>query len=152
MKKKVGVPAPLWKRIIAYIIDILLIYFIILTPFMGKFKNENPSTLTEIFASINMSLSGDVLLITFIITLLTLFYWGYLEYKFGQSVGKIIMRLGVISTIKNQPLTFMQAIIRNVTKLSTLLIVLDTLYMIFKKSNQRYFEIISKTTVIEVPR
>lgn len=109
---------------------------------------EKPSSFSEIFTSVT---STETILISIIVSLLSLFYWAYLEYQFGQSVGKIIMKLSVKSTLRKK-LTFTQTVIRSITKLSTILIILDTLYMLYKKGNQRYFEIISKTKVTEVKK
>ena len=117
-----------------------------MTPLM-RFS-ERPSSISEIFTSVT---SSETIIISIIVSLLSLFYWGFLEYKFGQSVGKIIMKISVKSTLRKK-LTFTQTTIRSITKLSTILIILDTLYMLYKKGNQRYFEIISKTKVIEVKK
>ena len=141
--KKILPNVALWKRIIAYLIDLLVISFVIMTPLM-RFS-EQPNSFSEIFTSIT---SQETIMVSIIVSLLSLFYWSFLEYKFGQSVGKIIMKLSVRSSLRKK-LTFTQTTIRNITKLSTILIILDTLYMLYKKGNQRYFEIISKTKVIE---
>lgn len=117
-----------------------------MTPLMRH--TEKPSSFSEIFTSVT---STETILISIIVSLLSLFYWAYLEYQFGQSVGKIIMKLSVKSTLRKK-LTFTQTVIRSITKLSTILIILDTLYMLYKKGNQRYFEIISKTKVTEVKK
>ncbi|MBL7051804.1 MAG: RDD family protein [Nanoarchaeota archaeon] len=144
--KKILPNVALWKRIIAYLIDLLVISFLIMTPLM-RFT-ERPATFSEIFTSIT---STQTITVSILVSLLSLFYWAYLEYKFGQSVGKIIMKLSVKSTLRKK-LSFTQTVIRSITKLSTILIILDTLYMLYKKGNQRYFEIISKTKVIEVKK
>ena len=149
-KKKKGVP--LWKRVVAYILDSFLISFIILTPFSSGFEsNVEELSLTSLWSSISSSLTTNYLLLTLAITLLILLYWSFLEYHFGQTVGKILLRIQVVSSNK-KPLTYWQAIVRNVTKLSSILIIFDTLYMLIKKTNQRYFEVISSTTVVEEKR
>jgi len=72
-----------------------------------------------------------------------------MEWKFNQSVGKILLGLVVVSTTK-KTLTFGQALTRNVTKLSNILLILDCINIFKdKKKNQRYFEKISKTQVLE---
>ena len=73
-------------------------------------------------------------------------YWIILEYKVRQSIGKYIMNIYVTSTTKN--LGFSQVIIRNITKISLPLLILDVLYMINNKG-QRYTEKLSNTKVIE---
>lgn len=140
--------APLWKRVIAYVIDAFIISFIIVTPFMNKIEVIEPETLSEAFASFSTMFSKEVILISLIVSLLTLFYWCFLEYKFGQTVGKVLMRTQVAS-IKRKKLTLSQIIIRNVTKLSTFLLVLDTIYLIIKRNDQRFTDVLAKTTVME---
>ena len=44
---------------------------------------------------------------------------------------------------------FWQALLRNVTKISTMFLLLDIAYMLVSKTNQRYFERLSYTTVVE---
>lgn len=114
---------------------------------MAKFQPIQPKNITEFLRSIQGTLTKEVLILSLVVASLTLLYWSFLEFNFQQSVGKILMRIKVKGTGKKAP-TIFQIIIRNVTKLSTVLIIFDTLYMILKKSNQRYFERISKTTVV----
>ncbi len=158
MKLKVkSFPAPLWKRVLAYIIDTIIISFVISMPFQGvledlqgdvankgfletyTFFSQNPYFLESVFP--------HLISIFFIVSALSILYWAILEYKIGQSVGKILMRLRVISDDKK--LTFGRCIIRNITKVGTILLILDTLYLFFSRTNQRYFEKITQTKVIE---
>ena len=79
--------------------------------------------------------------------ILTILYWAVLEYKLGQTPGKMLMKIRVRSL--NAQLTFKQCIFRNITKLSFLLLLLDTLYT-FKSGNQRFFDTLAQTQVIEI--
>ncbi len=147
-----GLPAKLWKRVVAYIIDSFIISFIILTPFGAAFNTGlEVKSFTDFYNAAISSFTGDVLILALVIGALVLLYWSFLEWKFGQSVGKILLRIEVKSS-KKKKLKYMQALMRNITKLSTILLILDTLYMLFKKSNQRYFEILSSTYVVEEKR
>ena len=143
--------AQFWKRLLAYIIDVFIISVIIVTPFMSKFESIEPETLAEVFASLSTMFSKEIILASIIISILTLFYWCFLEYKFGQTVGKVIMRTQVSSTNRKK-LTLTQIITRNVSKLSTILLVLDTIYLLVKRNDQRFTETIAKTTVVEEKR
>ena len=142
MKK--ALPARFWKRGIAYIIDSLIISFIILSPFAGFLESEPGS----FFSLMQMTFTWEYLSLSLVIAILTLAYWSFLEYKFNQSIGKIFLRLKVNSN--KRKLTFNQVFLRNVTKLSTILVLLDCLYILKnKKKNQRYFEKMSNTYVTE---
>jgi uncharacterized RDD family membrane protein YckC len=138
--------AAFWKRLLAYLIDMTLISFIVLTPFL---KDSNPNLdFSSIFTISAQSLSTDVILTAAIVTIISLIYWTYLEYTFGQSIGKIIFGLEIKNTT-NKKLKISQVLLRNVTKLSTLLISIDTLYMLFSRKHQRYTEKLSRTFVTE---
>ena len=135
--------APLWKRVVAYIIDILIINSIVVLPFRDS--------LNEIYKegalfNVNFNDIKSVLLMSVIIAILSLIYWVILEYKIQQTIGKHIMNIHVISMTKK--MDFSQVIIRNVTKISLPLLILDVLYMLNNKS-QRYTERLSNTKVIE---
>lgn len=115
---------------------------------MNKFESIEPSSIFELFSSISTMFSKEIILASTIIAILTLFYWSFLEYKFGQTVGKVLMRIQV-SSVNRKKLTLSQIITRNVTKLSTFLLILDTIYLLIKKKDQRFSETFAKTTVVE---
>lgn len=135
--------APLWKRIIAYLFDSLIIGVIIIKPLIPTTTQQN---FLDFLASL---LNKDFWLSTFFILILTLAYWTFLEWKFGQSIGKILLQLKVV-TESEKEITLTQALLRNLSKLSSIILLLDTIYLIIGKGYQRFFENISKTKVIEV--
>lgn len=126
--------ASLWKRGLAYLVDVFLIYIIIMIPFKNNLeliKTEMPS---------------DLLAISFLIAILSLFYWAILEYKIQQSVGKMLFRIYVKSRTKK--LSFWQCLVRNLTKMSMFFLFLDCLYLLITRGHQRYFERLSGTEVV----
>lgn len=136
---------PLWKRIIAYLIDILIINLIIITPFK-KIINQTPNikNISQLYSFLQTS--KNFIYISIIISILTLLYWTIFEYKFHQSIGKMLLNLYVKS--KTKKLEVWQCFVRNVTKISLPLLALDCLYLL-KTKNIRYFEKLSNTKVIE---
>ena len=133
---------PLWKRIIAYLFDNILISIIIVSPLMITDMEES-------FAGfVNLLMNTDFWLASLFIVILTLFYWSFLEWMFGQSIGKILMKLKVES-INGKELSASQAIIRNFSKVSSIILFFDVLYMLLSKGNQRFFEKLSHTIVVE---
>lgn len=148
-------PAPLWKRAFAYVIDVFVVNLIIVLPFQ-KVLEELGSELVNksFFETYKVLLQTDLrallpklFFIFTIISFLSVLYWAILEHKIGQSVGKILFNIYVRS--QTEKLTFWQCFLRNVTKVSTLPLILDASYMIFTRGYQRYFEKISKTFVAE---
>ncbi len=158
MKLKVKFfPASLWKRALAYIIDVFVINLIIIMPFQklleGLGKGFSGKGLFETYKFLLSSQTQlqtvlpRLFLIFLIISVLSILYWAILEYKLGQSVGKILFNIYVKSQTKQ--LTFWQCFLRNVTKVSTFPLILDASYMIFTRGYQRFFEKMSKTFVAE---
>lgn len=139
-----------WKRVGAYLIDVVFLSFLVVKPLTAGYQAPiEVGTLTDFISSMAFLWSKDFLLLTFLVSFLTLVYWSVLEWRLGQSVGKILLHLRVKS-VRKGPVTFGQALVRNVTKISSLLLFLDVLYLLFtKKGTQRYAEVLSRTTVVE---
>ncbi len=147
-----GKSVAVWKRILAYIIDSIVISFIIVGPMTVSIENKfEELSYTEIFNQFSSLFDTNFWLVMFFSLLFVLIYWTFLEWKFNQSVGKVIMNLSV-ENVDKKPLIFSQALIRNISKLSTLVLLIDFLYMLFNKGDQRYFEKLSNTHVIEVKK
>jgi uncharacterized RDD family membrane protein YckC len=141
-------PAALWKRVAAYFIDIVLVTYVILSP-LTKGIDVKGDSVGEFYSTLsnNPELAKNFIIVMFLSSLLIVLYWTILDYANGASVGKMLMRLKVIS--KNKKMTFSQSFVRNITKMSSTLLLLDGLYMIFKKTNLRYFEAFTNTEVVE---
>ncbi len=149
-QKKWNIPAALWKRVIAYFIDVLLINIIIVYPFRNLLSIDENASFTEIYNHLLASPSAvyNLFLVSLSIMALMVLYWGIFEYRFSQSIGKMLMRISVISVNGNK-LGFWQAMFRNLSKISSLLLGIEVIYMLYKKSSQRYLELVSGTEVIE---
>ncbi|MEM4245350.1 MAG: RDD family protein [Candidatus Nanoarchaeia archaeon] len=147
------VNANFWKRVLAYIIDAVIVNVIIIWPFQktlteltSAYQDQN---LLKYMTAINEEALRNALpqlgLLFVIISLLTIAYWALLEHKFGQSIGKMIMKIYVKSDEKI--LTLWQCVVRNISKISGILLIIDCIGII--SNNQRYLERVSKTKVIE---
>jgi len=123
------------KRVIAYLIDLIVINFFIVSAF-GKIIN--PKDILTILESPEFTIASIS------IVLLSLAYWSVLEYSIHQSIGKMFFKLYV----SGKNLTLGQCIVRNLSKPFFILLVLDVLYMKIKKTNQRYLEKISGTSIV----
>src|SRR3989344_3698796 len=92
--KKIVAPVKLWKRIVAYLIDVIIVNLIIVYPFRDFFGNfENDIIVKEI--------GPEIFMVFFIISILTI------------------------------------------------LLIIDSLNIIFRKDYQRYLEKISNTEVVD---
>ncbi len=137
------IPAPLWKRFLAYVMDLFIVNLIVTLPFQGYLSkfSTNPYLL---FTSNDKGLTY----ITFFIAIALIVYFSVLEYKIRQSLGKIIMNIYVVS-LDSKQLTFGQAVMRNLTKPFPIVLLVDVVYMFFKRGHQRLFEVFSRTAVVE---
>ncbi|MFH1642299.1 MAG: RDD family protein [Nanoarchaeota archaeon] len=146
-------PASLVKRSLAFIIDIILISFIIY-PLENILRNIIPNTASYKDAITVLNNPEYLTLITtvsILIAIVAVIYFSFLEYRLGQTVGKILTNIFVISDTKE--LKYWQCLVRALFLLPfipfILLWVIDPLYIIFTKGNNRFSDILSKTKVIE---
>src|SRR3989338_11165697 len=82
----------IWKRSLAYIIDLFLVNFVVTIPFSKNINN----------LSINFDLlfapnNNNLFLISLFVIFSLLFYFSVLEYKTGQTLGKMLMKIYTVS-------------------------------------------------------
>jgi len=142
IKIKRGEPATFFRRFAAYFLDTIIIGLVITLPFgyaygsgMGSFEALNSAGFSIKTFLLSMFIAG-----------LTVLYWAILEYKLRQSIGKMI--LGIYVKPLTKKFTFWQALLRNLTKISSLLLILDCVYMFCMKTNQRFMETLAETEVL----
>ena len=138
-----GLKLAFWgERFVAWLIDTAIIDFALLA--LGAiFFWGNPLRLLNNGAGIgwsalfNLSSSGAIFFL----------YWLFMEGAFGQSVGKMVMRLR-ITRLDGKPVTFLQSAIESVGK--AFLLPLDVLlgWIFYPKRRQRIFNYLSETVVI----
>ncbi len=143
-------PNLLWRRYIAFFIDFIVVYFIVVIPFR-PFLNSLPQTkdfsqFYSLFSAEKLTALKPLFYIALTVSFLTILYWSILEYKTGQTLGKKLLNIKVNS--KENELTFWQCFLRNISKINTLILILDVFYMWYYQTNQRYLEVLSKTEVV----
>lgn len=148
-------PALLWKRIAAFFIDIAILNLVVLFPFRALFRNIIPKDYS--FSEAYKLLGGSanytsyISSISFVMSALIILYFFMLEKKMSQSIGKMLMKIYVVSD--NDALKNWQLIIRNLVFVPifpfVLLWIVDPLFMFFTKTSQRLTEVLSKTRVVE---
>jgi uncharacterized RDD family membrane protein YckC len=147
-------PAAIWKRIIAFAIDLIILDFVIGYPLQGAILGVLPQAgfmQSYQYVNANPQAAQALNLVMVVFGLLALLYFAILEYKLGQTVGKMFMNIRVKY---DQRLSFFQAVIRSMEFLLIfpfiLLWVIDPLFMAFNKDGRRLSEILSKTRTVEV--
>ena len=132
--------APLWKRILAYVVDAMIIA-VLLSPL--------PSIRITSFI-LDMAIVRSLLTVFLVGSILTVLYFALLEFYVGQTIGKLVFSLAIAS--EGKALNFSQVLLRNVPKFSSLLLIIDSLPIILGRSHQRFFERISHTEVVQWER
>ena len=156
MKKSGGFigPALLWKRIAAFLIDLLVLGLFVFIPFRGVFAGSLEKA--SFFESLKNITSNEGIIKEFIphyiaMSLLAFLYFFMLENKMRQTIGKKILNLYVASNDKE--MKKWQVFVRNLLFIPVfpfdLLVIIDPLFMIFRSSNQRLSEILSRTRVVQ---
>lgn len=149
-------PANLFKRALAFAIDLVIVSFLVY-PFERVIRKIVPVTgsYAETYTMLaNSENTGLLTTVSILISLAAIAYFSILESKLGQTIGKIALKVYVVS--ENRELKYWQCLVRNLFLLPfipfILLWVIDPLYAIFTKDNKRFSDILAKTKVIEYYR
>lgn len=145
------VQASVLKRILAFIIDLLIINFVILFPILGILSKMLPeiNSFSDVMNSLSsVEYSTSITVIVFITVVFHILYFVIFEKKLRQSVGKMAFNLYVES--KTKDLKYWQLIVRSVFFIFPNIVrFIDFITMLFTKENQRLLEVLSKTKVVE---
>lgn len=147
-------PASVWKRLLAFVADLLIINLIIFFPFKRILQRAVPEfgSYSEAysFLSSNQSYTTTLTMVSLVMSLFAVLYFVLLEKKLGQTPGKMLFNISVISDMKKA--SFWQFLVRSLFIIPVfpfvLLWIIDPLFMFFTKTNQRLSEIISKTKTV----
>ena len=122
---------------------------VIIFPFKNMVQLNSGSKFSDTYNYLTSApeLSQKLFFVFLTIGILTILYWAVFEYRLTQSIGQMIMHISVKST--KGDLSFRSSVMRNLSKVSSFTLALDVFYMLYKKTNQRYFEKLSGTEVIE---
>lgn len=148
--------ASLSKRILALILDLFIIYLIIARPFyrlilssLGNIETANYSQIIEILNS-NPEIVNNLTFIFFSISIIALIYFSYMEYKFSQTFGQMLLGLKIKSEKKET--NIWQYVLTNLFVFPffpfIILWFLDPIYMFYK--GKKYTEHIAKLKMEQV--
>jgi len=132
------------ERFVAWLIDIIVI-LLLLTPFRCYFRWINMVNLWRVSIISLPFLSIEIDDITLFL------YWTILEGIFGQSLGKMVMKLKIVQT-NGERITMLQAAVESLGK--AFLLPIDCLigWILYSNKKQRLFNFLSETVVIKVRR
>ena len=154
-KKRVLAQASLMKRILAFMVDSIIVNIVVLFPFQGMLASAIPDGHSFIktieLLSTDPLISSTFAVVVFVAGILSLMYFAILEKNLGQTPGKMLFRLHVKSD-RNE-LSYWQAMVRSIFLLPIsilmVLIIVDPIVMFFRRDHKRLLEILSKTSTLE---
>jgi len=148
-------PASIWKRLAAFIADLLIINIVIGFSFQDLLTRLIPKDLSiaemSNYLATHPEVSKHLTTISVFIGVMALIYFSVMELKLGQTIGKMFFNINVVSEAKE--LKYWQCIVRSLFLIPImpfmLLWVVDPLYVMFNKEGRRLTEILSKSKVVE---
>ena len=150
------ISASIIRRMLAFVIDFLILNLVVIGPFRKIINHYIPFTgFMDTYTYMQQESSLTTIYVVIgIVTTLVMIYFVLLERMFGQSIGKMIMKIFVIHCdIKIKEISTWQAFLRNICLLPIfpflLLWIIDPIVLIFTKDNQRLSELLSKTRTVQ---
>jgi len=156
--------AGLFRRLAAFVLDLLILNMLVLEPFRNIFQNNiQVSSLTELYSFLmeNDTAYNTLYVSSVFISIIALLYFAILEWKLGQTLGKMLFGIYVVDengesialSDGSHGISFWKALVRSLYFIPAfpfvLLVLADPIFMVFNKNSQRLSEIISKTRVVQ---
>lgn len=138
----------IWKRLLAFIIDLFIIEFVLLYPFTKiaekAMQNFDPSF---------MFFQDSLVKLMLAVALIYVLYFTMFEYSLGQTIGKMLMKCSSVAN-DNKKMSFLQALGRNLFLVPVIpfvfLFIIDVIFILVKKTSLS--EMLTKTKTIEGER
>ena len=149
-------PANPLKRMAAFLVDFLILQIIVISTFASYFdtnfpKNQESLLSTYNYVSAHYGVFMQMYYVMIAMSIIILIYFVFMEYKYSQTIGKMLFSLYVESTLSTK-LTLWQCILRSIYVIPIfpilLLWMIDPIYLLFK--GERLSEAFSKTKTVEV--
>ena len=136
-------PAPFWRRMLAFIFDLLVINLVVAWPFQSALQQYALNSF-----SLQSVIPQRAYFIVFLIFILALLYFTFLEYYIGQTPGQMLLNIKSIEN--NGRMALWKAFIRNIFILPFfpfyILWIVEPLHLAFYR--QRLLERWTNTTTV----
>ena len=146
--------APILKRFFAFVIDLLMLNFFILFPFQGVLLQglSGAESFEALLTAFDHYSTTNLVIMALFISFVSILYFVIFERKLGQTPGKMILKIFVISEEKEFRLW--QAWVRSLFVVLVfpfiLLWFIEPFVVFFNHENKRLLEMLSKTKTVEV--
>ncbi|MEK6960177.1 MAG: RDD family protein [Nanoarchaeota archaeon] len=145
--------APIWRRALSFIIDLIIVEVFLVSWFWMLIKKSTSGdgfTDTMSFLAAHPNAVVSLNIITLYIALVVMAYFVILEYTIGQTIGMILFKLKAVSTHNHSH--WWQFIVRNLFLIPIfpfiLLALIDPIYLLWKRGECRALEQISGTRTV----
>ena len=150
-------PAPSWKRVVAFLIDYLIVNSFIVFPFNSLLKKiiktDDLATIFQMISQNSVNIKA-LIYVSIFMSIMAFLYFVLLESRFNQTIGKIIMKIQAVDIMQKPsvPLGFSKTFKRNLSVLFLysfpIVTLFDAAYALFNADRQRLFEKISMTKTV----
>ncbi len=152
--KVVEVECSVFKRLLAFIIDVLILDIIVFSPLKELVYRIVPKDMTYTessqFLNSNPAMFQSLYVVFIFMFVLMIIYFTIMEFKFHQTIGKMFLGIYIKSSTKLE-LSFWRVLFSNITFLPVfpviILWIIDPLYVLF--TNKRFMEKLSNISLIE---
>tara|TARA_Y100000310_G_scaffold305823_1_gene346413 strand:+ start:414 stop:809 length:396 start_codon:yes stop_codon:yes gene_type:complete len=128
----------------------IIVELFVVSPFSRVLRGSiTEGSFTEIleYLTSNEMLLGNLLPVVVAITIMTIAYFTLFEFKYQQTIGKMIFKIKVVSLQKK--LTIGACVVRALVVLPFYFVTLiDVIYALFNAENQRVLEYFTKTKTV----
>jgi len=137
------VRAALWRRILAFLVDFMIMQLVIIRAFDSIFAKVSAAGATfseiSVYLEANPAIYSQINWAIICIGILTIAYFVIMQYRFRQTLGMMMFNIKIESL--NKEIGIMQLIVSNLMLLPVfpflLLWIIDPIYSIFNKNSQR---------------
>lgn len=146
--------AGFWKKLGAFVIDMVFLFFLIYSPLIVFFMPSAEFNNTEQAMSFLESNPGAMRELNAGLLVISVIYYAYffgMEWYNKATFGEHLLGLKAVSDRNGLSIT--QLLSRNVVRgLFSTLYFFDLLVVVFRKDNRSFSEIVSGTSTVEAPR
>ena len=138
--------ASIFKRLLAFILDLLIINIVIISPFQKVFLKLITPQSSILKMAEQLQGTSSLYSTMFFIVLLSLAYFTFFEFKLSQTPGMMLFKLKV-----DQELSFGKAVLRNLFIIPFfpfyIFWIIEPIHLLFKQ--RRFLEEMTNTRTIE---
>ncbi len=142
--------AGFWPRLAAFAIDMLILVPIIvilslIAALVANTVPQHPAGIGYVFGAVVILATISII---FVIIGIVFLYFPLLEGRFGQTIGKRLLKLRVLKE-NGLPAGYRESFLRRISFYFNGMLVIDSLFIPFTEKHQRAFDIVARTIVVK---